>query len=175
MYDSLKQVFNILHYKKMVPVVFLSCATLIGCSDGNTQSELPKQTKQTNQIKQEITGNDSFVKLEKEFDAKLGIYALDTDTNQTVTYQSDERFAYASTHKALAVGVLLQKKSIEDLNQRVLYTREDLVNYNPITEKYVDSGMTLKELADASLRYSDNTAQNLILKQLGGPSEFKNH
>lgn len=65
MYDSLKQVFNILHYKKMVPVVFLSCATLIGCSDGNTQSELPKQTKQTNQIKQEITGNDSFVKLEK--------------------------------------------------------------------------------------------------------------
>lgn len=35
--------------------------------------------------------------------------------------------------------------------------------------------MTLKELADASLRYSDNTAQNLILKQLGGPSEFKNH
>jgi beta-lactamase class A len=56
-----------------------------------------------------------------------------------------------------------------------LYTREDFVNYNPITEKYVDTGMTLKELADACLRYSDNTAQNLILKQLGGPSEFKNH
>lgn len=49
----------------MVPVVFLSCATLIGCSDGNTQSELPKQTKQTNQTKQETTGNDSFAKLEK--------------------------------------------------------------------------------------------------------------
>ena len=100
----------------MVPVVFLSCATLIGCSDGNTQSELPKQTKQTNQIKQEITGNDSFVKLEKEFDAKLGIYALDTDTNQTVTYQSDERFAYAST-QSFSCGSTLQKKSIEDLNQ----------------------------------------------------------
>ncbi|PEO52986.1 class A beta-lactamase, partial [Bacillus wiedmannii] len=169
----LNKFFNILHYKKAVPVVFLSCATLIGCSDSNTQSESLKQTKQTNQIKQETTGNDSFAKLEKEFDAKLGIYALDTDTNQTVTYQSDKRFAYASTHKALAVGVLLQKKSIEDLNQRVLYNREDLVNYNPITEKYVDTGMTLKELADASLRYSDNTAQNLILKQLGGPSEFK--
>ncbi|MGN4293972.1 class A beta-lactamase [Bacillus anthracis] len=159
--------FNMLPYKKIVPVLFLSCATLIGCSNSNTQSEPPKQAKQENTV------NHSFAKLEKEFDAKLGIYALDTDTNQTVTYQSDERFAYASTHKALAVGVLLQKKSIEDLNQRILYTREDLVNYNPITEKYVDTGMTLKELADASLRYSDNTAQNLILKQLGGPSEFK--
>ena len=51
--------------QKMVPVVFLSCATLIGCSDGNTQSELPKQTKQTNQTKQETTGNDSFAKLER--------------------------------------------------------------------------------------------------------------
>ena len=98
---------------------------------------------------------------------------MDTGTNQTVTYHSDERFAYASTHKALAVGALLQKKSIEDLDQRIKYTSKDLVNYNPITEKYVDTGMTLKELADASIRYSDNTAQNLILKQLGGPSEFK--
>jgi beta-lactamase class A len=33
--------------------------------------------------------------------------------------------------------------------------------------------MTLKELSDASIRYSDNTAGNLILKQIGGPSGFK--
>ncbi|HHT7240299.1 TPA: class A beta-lactamase [Bacillus cereus] len=162
-----KKFFHITHYKKMLPVVLLSCVTLIGCSNSNIQSEPPKQTKQ------EHISNQSFVKLEKEYDAKLGIYALDTGTNQTVTYRSDERFAYASTHKALAVGALLQKKSIEDLDQRIKYTSKDLVNYNPITEKYVDTGMTLKELADASIRYSDNTAQNLILKQLGGPSEFK--
>ncbi|MFE6138512.1 class A beta-lactamase [Bacillus sp. NPDC057893] len=162
-----KKFFHIAHYKKMLPVVLLSCVTLIGCSNSNIQSEPPKQTKQEN------SGSHSFVKLEKEYDVKLGIYALDTGTNQTVTYRSDERFAYASTHKALAVGALLQKNSIEALDQRIKYTSEDLVNYNPITEKYVDTGMTLKELADASIRYSDNTAQNLILKQLGGPSEFK--
>ncbi|EEK73211.1 Beta-lactamase 3 [Bacillus mycoides] len=162
-----KKFFHIAHYKKMLPVVLLSCVTLIGCSNSNIQSESPKQTTQ------EHISNQSFVKLEKDYDAKLGIYALDTGTNQIVTYRSDERFAYASTHKALAVGALLQKKSIEDLDQRIKYTSKDLVNYNPITEKYVDTGMTLKELADASLRYSDNTAQNLILKQLGGPSEFK--
>ncbi|OJE44106.1 class A beta-lactamase [Bacillus proteolyticus] len=162
-----KKFFHIAHYKKMLPVVLLSCVTLIGCSNSNIQSESPKQTKQ------EHISNQSFVKLEKDYDAKLGIYALDTGTNQTVTYRSDERFAYASTHKALAVGALLQKKSIENLDQIIKYTSKDLVNYNPITEKYVDTGMTLKELADASIRYSDNTAQNLILKQLGGPSEFK--
>ncbi|PHA36062.1 class A beta-lactamase [Bacillus wiedmannii] len=162
-----KKFFHIAHYKKMLPVVLLSCVMLISCSNSNIQSEPSKQTKQEN------ISRHSFVKLEKEFDAKLGIYALDTGTNQTVTYRSDERFAYASTHKVLAVGALLQKKSIEDLDQKIKYTSKDLVNYNPITEKYVGTGMTLKELADASIRYSDNTAQNLILKQLGGPSEFK--
>ncbi|MDA1633483.1 class A beta-lactamase BlaIII [Bacillus cereus] len=164
---------NILHYKKIVPVVLLSCVSLIGCSNSNTQSEPPKQTNQANQIKQENTGNQSFAKLEKEYDAKLGIYALDTGTNQTVAYHSDERFAFASTSKSLAVGALLRKNSLEALDQRITYTHEDLSNYNPITEKHVDTGMTLKELADASVRYSDSTAHNLILKQLGGPSEFE--
>ncbi|MEC5238933.1 class A beta-lactamase BlaIII [Bacillus mycoides] len=169
----LNKFFNILHYKKIVPVVLLSCVSLIGCSNSNTQSEPPKQTNQANRIKQENTGNHSFAKLEKEYDAKLGIYALDTSTNQTVAYHSDDRFAFASTSKSLAVGALLRKNSLEALDQRITYTHEDLSNYNPITEKHVDTGMTLKELADASVRYSDSTAHNLILKQLGGPSEFE--
>ncbi|MGG0152333.1 class A beta-lactamase BlaIII [Bacillus mycoides] len=169
----LNKFLNILHYKKIVPVVLLSCVSLIGCSNSNTQSEPPKQTNQANQIKQENTGNQSFAKLEKEYDAKLGIYALDTGTNQTVAYHSDDRFAFASTSKSLAVGALLRKNSLEALDQRITYTHEDLSNYNPITEKHVDTGMTLKELADASVRYSDSTAHNLILKQLGGPSEFE--
>ena len=169
----LNKFFNILHYKKIVPVVLLSCVSLIGCSNSNTQSEPPKQTNQANQIKQENTGSQSFAKLEKEYDAKLGIYALDTGTNQTIAYHSDDRFAFASTSKSLAVGALLRKNSLEALDQRITYTHEDLSNYNPITEKHVDTGMTLKELADASVRYSDSTAHNLILKQLGGPSEFE--
>ncbi|MEK5121923.1 class A beta-lactamase BlaIII [Bacillus sp. FSL R9-9492] len=169
----LNKFFNILHYKKIVPVVLLSCVSLIGCSNSNTQSEPPKQTNQANQIKQENTDNQSFAKLEKEYDAKLGIYALDTGTNQTVAYHSDDRFAFASTSKSLAVGALLRKNSLEALDQKITYTHEDLSNYNPITEKHVDTGMTLKELADASVRYSDSTAHNLILKQLGGPSEFE--
>ncbi|MCU5685879.1 class A beta-lactamase [Bacillus wiedmannii] len=172
----LNKFFTISHYKKFVPVVLLSCVTLIGCSNSNTQAELPKQTKQpeqTEQIKQENTDNHSFAKLEKEYNAKLGIYALDTDTNKTVAYHSDDRFAFASTSKSLAVGALLRTSSLEALDQRITYTHEDLSNYNPITEKHVDTGMTLKELADASVRYSDSTAHNLILKQLGGPSAFE--
>lgn len=161
------KIFSTSNFKKIASVLLLSCIALAGCSEDNVQSAQSKQKNQETSIKQD------FIKLESKFDAKLGIFALDTGTNQTVTYRPDERFAYASTHKALAVGILLQQKSIEDLNQKITYTRDDLVNYNPITEKHIDTGMTLKELSDASLRYSDNTAGNLILKQLDGPSGFK--
>ncbi|MDM5196594.1 class A beta-lactamase [Fictibacillus enclensis] len=160
-------IFPTFKLKKIVPVLLLSCLMLVGCSEDNPHFAQPKQKNQKTSI------TDDFAKLEKKFDSRLGVYALDTGTNKTVTYRSDERFAYASTHKALAVGALLQQKSIEDLNQRITYTRDDLVNFNPITEKHVETGMTLKELCDASIRYSDNTAENLILKQLGGPSGLK--
>ncbi|MGE7759751.1 class A beta-lactamase [Peribacillus sp. NPDC097895] len=151
-----------------------------GCTDEKKQVVQQSETEHTggtNQTSENITTKettmDKFEQLEKEYDARLGVYAIDTGTKETVEFHENERFAYTSTHKALAVGALLQQKSIEDLNQRITYTSEDLVNYNPITEKHVDTGMTLKELSDASLRYSDNTAGNLILKQLGGPTGFK--
>ncbi len=163
---SLSNIFRSSTFRKIVPVLFLSSATLVG-------SISHVDAKATRPYEQGIANHHVFSKLEKKFDAKLGIYALDTGTNQTVNYHPDERFAYTSTHKALAVGALLQQKSIEDLNHTITYTREDLVTYSPITEKHVDTGMTLKELSDASLRYSDNTAGNLILKQLGGPTGFK--
>ncbi|PFF07017.1 class A beta-lactamase, partial [Bacillus anthracis] len=94
-------------------------------SNSNTQSESPKQTNQINPVKQVNTGNHAFAKLEKEYNAKLGIYALDTSTNQTVAYHADDRFAFASTSKSLAVGALLRQNSIEALDERITYTRED--------------------------------------------------
>jgi beta-lactamase class A len=162
-----KNMFRTSKLKKMMPAFLLSCAAVVGFSNSGVQAETMKCQKQ------ETMSDREFAKLEEKYDANLGVFALDTGTNKTVAYHSDERFAYVSTHKALAVGALLQQKSIEDLNERIFYTRDDLVNYNPITEKYIDTGMTLGELADASLRYSDNTAGNLILQQLGGPDGFK--
>ncbi|MFL0569905.1 class A beta-lactamase [Priestia megaterium] len=162
-----KEMFRTSKLKKMMPVIALSCAAAVSFSSSEVHAET------VNCQRQETKSDREFAKLEEKYDANLGVFALDTGTNKTVTYHPDERFAYASTHKALAVGALLQQKPIEDLNERIFYTRDDLVNYNPITEKHVDTGMTLRELADASLRYSDNTAGNLILQQLGGPDGFK--
>ncbi|SDC15719.1 beta-lactamase class A [Terribacillus halophilus] len=116
---------------------------------------------------------EPFADLEKTYDAHLGVYAVDTGSGKTVAYRENERFGFASTHKALSAAVLLQQNSLEDLNKKIMYTSDDLVNYNPITEKHVKSGMTLKELAEASVSYSDNTAANLIFEEIGGPAGLK--
>lgn len=114
-----------------------------------------------------------FAELESKFDARLGVYAIDTGTNRTVSYRAHERFAYASTYKALAAGALLQHYSIDQLDELVTYTSEDIVSYSPVTKLHVDTGMTLREVIEAAVRYSDNTAGNLILEKLGGPEGFE--
>ncbi|MGW7366079.1 class A beta-lactamase [Streptomyces sp. NPDC054841] len=119
------------------------------------------------------TSAGAFEDLEREFDARLGVYAVDTGSGRTVTYRPDERFAYASTYKALAAGAVLAQNSLEELEELVHYSHEDLVDHSPITEKHVDAGMTLRELCDAAIRYSDNTAGNLLFNELGGPKDLQ--
>ncbi|MBE7105190.1 class A beta-lactamase [Bacillus cereus] len=121
----------------------------------------------------EETTMEKFEKFEKEYDARLGVYAIDTGTKKTVEFRENERFAYASTFKALAVGAVLQQNSIEELNKIVTYTCDDLVTHSPITEQHVKTGMTLKDISEAAIRYSDNTAANILFKELGGPEGFE--
>ncbi|MEU5962071.1 class A beta-lactamase [Micromonospora parva] len=114
-----------------------------------------------------------FRQLEKRFGARLGVYAIDTGTGHTVRYRADERFAYASTFKALAAAEVLDETTDSELDRVVRYSADDLVTYSPITEQHVTEGMTLRAIADAAVRYSDNTAGNLLLRQLGGPQKFE--
>ncbi|WP_435112296.1 class A beta-lactamase [Nocardiopsis synnemataformans] len=114
-----------------------------------------------------------FEQLEQEFDARLGVYAVDTGSGEEIAHRPDERFAYASTHKALSAGAVLQQNTLEEMEEVVTFTEDDLVDYSPITEQHVDTGMTLMEVTDAALRYSDNTAANLLFEELGGPDAFE--
>lgn len=108
--------------------------------------------------------------LERKFGARLGVYAIDTGTGREVRHNAGQRFAYNSTFKALQAGAVLRKFKLSGMDRVVKYTKDDLVDYSPVTEKHVDTGMTLLALCDAAVRYSDNTAANLLFAELGGPA-----
>ena len=163
---------------RRVAVAVTAVLSLAACSTRESPTVVPSSPAATSVPAASVTPDfgrlaAEFARLEAEFDARLGVYAVDTGTGRAVEHRADERFGYASTFKALAAAAVLDATSTAELDQVVRYTRADLVTHSPITERHVGQGMTLRELCDAAVRYSDNTAANLLLKRLGGPAGFE--
>lgn len=110
-------------------------------------------------------------KVEDKYDANVGVYALNTATDEEITFNEDKRFAYASTFKAVSSSMLLEKTPHNELNKKVHVSKEDIVPYSPVLEKFINKDITIKKLIEATMLYSDNTANNMIIEELGGYKE----
>ncbi|WP_380223746.1 class A beta-lactamase [Kitasatospora misakiensis] len=113
--------------------------------------------------------------LERAHGARLGVFARDTATGRTVTYRADELFPMCSTFKTIAVAAVLRDLDRDGtfLAKRLHYTATDVTEsgHAPITglPANLEAGMAVEELCTAAIRYSDNAAANLLLRELGGP------
>lgn len=119
-----------------------------------------------------VSANE-FDKIEKDNNTTVGVYGINTENGKKVQHNANERFAFASTFKAIASGVLLNNYSDKDLNKKIAINEADIVEYSPVTENYIGKQMTLKDLIKASMLQSDNTANNKIMEELGGVKGFK--
>ncbi|QOV41068.1 class A beta-lactamase [Streptomyces ferrugineus] len=115
---------------------------------------------------------DRLRELERQHGARLGVFAYNVRTKQTVAHRADERFPICSLFKPLAAAAVLRDldRDGEVLAKRIHYTAADLVANSDKTEQNLATGMTVGELADVAIRFSDNTAGNLLLRELGGPT-----
>ncbi|MFF4251959.1 class A beta-lactamase [Streptomyces sp. NPDC001663] len=117
--------------------------------------------------------DDRLRELERQHGARLGVFAHNVRTKRTVTHRADERFPVCSLFKTLAAAAVLRDldRHGEVLARRIHYTEADIVEEgSEQTRKHLAEGMTIAELADVAIRYSDNTAGNLLLRELGGPT-----
>jgi len=112
--------------------------------------------------------------LERKHSARLGVFAHDPATGRTVRHRADERFPICSVFKTLAAAAVLRDldQDGETLARRIRYGKADLVAHSPVTgtPEHLANGMTVAELCEAAVCYSDNTAANLLLRELGGPT-----
>jgi beta-lactamase class A len=154
---------------------------LVGCAQGGTTATLPSPGRAGTPEPAQATSasapsaaaaNDHLAELERKFDARLGVYALATGTGTTIAYRADERFAFCSTFKGLAAAAVLHRHPLSHLDTVVRYTEGDLMRSAVITRQHVATGMTIRQLCDAAVRYSDGTAGNLLLRDLGGPAQL---
>ncbi|MEM6909413.1 MAG: class A beta-lactamase [Pseudomonadota bacterium] len=110
--------------------------------------------------------------IEAEADGTLGAELFDTANGLSVGINRNRRFGHCSSFKlSLAAMVLAQDASGEiDADQLVRWSEDDMIFFSPFTEQRLAQGATLRELAKATQTTSDNTAANVLLRELGGPA-----
>jgi beta-lactamase class A len=116
-----------------------------------------------------------FAAIERRVAGRLGVAVLDVTTGRRLTYRAKERFPMCSTFKwLLAAQVLSHVDSGQERLSRVVpYGQADLLEYAPVARAHVsEGGMTVSDLMAAAIQYSDNTAANLLLQTVGGPSSL---
>lgn len=117
----------------------------------------------------------ALVDLEAKSGGRLGVCAIDTATGRTLSHRGGERFAMCSTFKLPLAAAILRAadRGKLTLDTVVPYGKDDMVFHAPVTSKNLDKGgMTIRDLAEAAQKTSDNAAANLLLKQIGGPEGF---
>ncbi|MFF8409326.1 class A beta-lactamase [Streptomyces omiyaensis] len=114
--------------------------------------------------------------LEERYGARLGVHAHDVRTGRTIAHRDRERFPMCSVFKTLAAAAVLRDLDHDGsfLARRIHYTADcvERSGWSPRTgeAENIARGMTVAELCDATIRFSDNTAANLLLRELGGPT-----
>ncbi|MFJ9411632.1 class A beta-lactamase [Streptomyces sp. NPDC101393] len=114
--------------------------------------------------------------IEREHAARLGVFGWNTVTGRCVSHRANERFPLCSTSKTPAVGAVLRDLDQDGtyLSKVIHYTQHDIDRAGgaPITGRpeNLARGMTVADLCGAAISYSDNTAINLLLAELGGPT-----
>ncbi|MFC7448626.1 class A beta-lactamase [Rhodococcus daqingensis] len=109
--------------------------------------------------------------LEARFSTRIGVTAIDPATGRIYQHRGDERFALCSTFKTYAAAEVLRRTraGTSSLDKTVLVEPGDLVENSPVTAAAVGTPMTLRQIAEAALTRSDNTAGNYLLEEIGGP------
>ncbi len=110
--------------------------------------------------------------LEDGFDGRVGVFAIDTADGATLGRRADERFPMCSSFKAVLAAAVLARSQAQPalLDERVRYTRADLLPHSPMTERHLTQGMSVAALCEATVQTSDNAAANLLLARVGGPA-----
>jgi beta-lactamase class A len=119
---------------------------------------------------------ETLAKIETESGGRLGVAVLETASGSLTGHRSDERFPMCSTFKALTAAAILVKVDAgkEQLTRRIPIEQKDILSYAPVTKQHVGQDMSVAELCDAMVTLSDNSAANILLASMDGPSSVTN-
>ena len=112
--------------------------------------------------------------IEARLGGRIGATWLGPGGGTWTGYRQEERFLMGSTFKTFLVAATLQRarSNAFDLSDVVAFTEADLVPNSPVLKARLVEGegaVSRDALCEAAITASDNTAANLLLRDLGGP------
>ena len=111
--------------------------------------------------------------LEREHGGRLGVALMNCSTGAIASHRGNERFLFNSTSKFFIAAAVLARvdSGHETLDRRLIVSASDLGGWTPITEKRLGKpGLTVAELCQAAVSWSDNAAANVLIRSAGGPA-----
>ena len=111
--------------------------------------------------------------LEAASGGRLGVALLrDGDPAVRVGHRVDARFPMASTFKFLLASAVLARvdRGALSLDQRLVVRDADMLEHAPVTGRHVGRDLTVRDLCQATMVWSDNPAANLLLPLVDGPA-----
>src|SRR5579859_2018944 len=115
---------------------------------------------------------DRLRELEINVGGRLGVAALDMESDRRVDYHSGNLFPICSTFKLLLAGAVLSKvdQGTEQLSRTISFSQADMLDYAPQAKALLPKGqMSVAEACAGAVIDSDNVCANLLLNAIGGP------
>lgn len=117
--------------------------------------------------------------LGSEFGGRVGIAVQDVESGWSTGYNEDEMLPQQSVSKLWVALTALDKaqKGEFDLSKQITLTREDLTLFHqPVRDlilRYGSYTVAARELLRRAITKSDNTANDVLLWQVGGPDQVR--
>lgn len=138
-----------------------ACAT-----DGRTRASGTSPAKQAHHRSRDLT------EIEREHHVRIGLWAGSALAGRPLSHRADDRFLMCSTSKALVVATVLSKDHDGTLLDKALpVPSTGLIKHSPTTSQHAGSTMTVRELSEAALSLSDNTAVNILSDHVADHAE----
>ncbi len=116
----------------------------------------------------------ALARYERETGGRIGLYAKNLATEKKLPWRADERFVLCSTFKASLAALMLSRvdRRQDSLSEVVPFGPKDVPDWHaPVAKQRLAAGsMTVGEMCEAAVEYSDNTCANLLLARAGGPA-----
>lgn len=104
--------------------------------------------------------------------ARIGVQLIDPVSGRNAGWRAAERFAMCSTFKLLLAGMVLWRidQRREHPAREIAIPASGILPNSPVTAALAGGMLSVAALCEAAVTRSDNSAANLLLDTVGGPS-----